>query len=682
MMQLHSARFRYISLATVLSDPNTVAKCRLLASASFKLHQSCRQLMRFTGFAITYTVHVYERKIEMEMRLKETAEKFQGRLQRFTPFPTASDRAAYEQLPQEVLLQLRQEGEKYLHYQYPSILGTDYMNFKRTGNRVAFEDVYFARRHALMALTLAECADGQGRYLDDIINGIFALCEESGWQLPPHNSYLRGEPQYILPDATRPVIDLFACETGALLAGVCYLLQAQLDEVSPFITKRIHHELNLRIITPYIQEHFWWMGKGNEPMCNWTPWCTQNVLFTAFLGDFSDAVRLQVFRKAAESCDYFLKDYGDDGCCDEGAQYYRHAGLCLFNAMDVLNEVSSGAFQALFEWDKIKNIASYIYNVHVDDKYYFNFADCSAIAGRAGVREYLFGKKTGQLGLSVFAAADFQATNGALYSGEIDQINLYYSLQAIFHYNEIMHIDVSQPCQHKDIFYPSVGLFLTRSTSLALAVKAGDNNDSHNHNDTGSFTLYKEGKPLFADIGVESYTAKTFSSRRYEIWTMQSGYHNLPTIDGLDQKDGAAYHADDVQTHFGDNLSSISMELITAYPMDKAPAMTTTQTSANQTNLQTYKRTVTLDKGADTVTLTDTTNASNVILNFITYEKPALSDSKLQIGTLGTATFTGAELLEIETLPITDKRLQKAWDHDLYRIRLRLTASCFTMKIH
>ena len=62
--------------------------------------------------------------------------------------------------------------------------------------------------------------------------------------------------------------------------------------------------------------------------------------------------------------------------------------------MTVLNTVTDGHFDTLFRWDKVKNIASYILNVHVNDKYYFNFADCSPIAGRAGVREYLFGKAT------------------------------------------------------------------------------------------------------------------------------------------------------------------------------------------------------------------------------------------------------------------------------------------------
>ena len=39
-------------------------------------------------------------------------------------------------------------------------------------------------------------------------------------------------------------------------------------------------------------------------------------------------------------------------------------------------------------------------------------------------------------------------------------------------------------------------LFIARDSSFCLAVKAGDNDDNHNHNDTGSLTLYKNGKPV------------------------------------------------------------------------------------------------------------------------------------------------------------------------------------------
>lgn len=396
-----------------------------------------------------------------------------------------------------------------------------------------------------------------------------------------------------------------------------------------------------------------------------------------------------ILHKAAESCDYFLKDYGNDGCCEEGAQYYRHAGLCLYGAMTVLNTVTGGHFSSLFQWDKVKNIAAYILNVHVDDKYYFNFADCSPIAGRAGVREYLFGKATGQEDLCLFAAKDFQAGQGQLITDEVNGGNLFYRMQTVFYYEELMHRDTSATLPHRDVYYPSVGLFLVHSNTMDLAVKAGDNADSHNHNDTGSVTLYKNGLPVLADIGVETYTQKTFSPRRYEIWTMQSGYHNLPTICGFDEHDGAEYRAQDVTADLTGTNPSISMELATAYPVGEMQAKGTIS------GVLTYRRTVTLKKPENTVILEDHTNTGDVILNFITYTNPTLQDPAMGTAddatsaaltgalTVGEATllWTGAELLAIETLPITDARLKTAWDHDLYRIRLRKRGGVFQLTI-
>lgn len=587
-------------------------------------------------------------------------------LKPFRPFPAAGEDFCREAFPKQAVSEILREGRSFLGFAWPAIRATDYMTFKRTGNRVAFEDLYFTRRRALNSLVLAEYAEGKGAFSDQIINGLFALCEESGWQLPAHNSYARSSPQLILPDLSRPVLDLFACETGAQLACIFYLLKDTLNQVSPLITKRIAKELEERIILPYLEEHFWWMGQKDEKLCNWTVWCTQNVLLTAFLGDFSAKTRLQVLQKAAKSCDYFLKDYGADGCCDEGAQYYRHAGLCLFNALDIMDQVTDGAFAALFSWSKIKNIAAYILHVHAADKYYFNFADCSPAAGRAGVREYLFGKRTQNPDLMSFAAEDFRACSCPLYNDE--GINLFYRLQTLSVYEEAAaYQTASVPKSSPAVFYPSTGLFIAKSPVLSLAVKAGGNGDSHNHNDTGSFILYKNGRPVFVDIGVESYTEKTFSSRRYEIWTMQSCYHNLPSIEGLEQKDGASFCAHDVQASLSEDAPSISMELAGAYPLEGSRIS--------------YIRRITLNRKEEKMLLLDQTNASKAVLHLITYERPVLSPSKIQLGELALITYTGASIVNTETLPITDARLKTAWDHDLYRINLKLSGNIFRMEI-
>ena len=234
---------------------------------------------------------------------------------------------------------LLQAGEAALQTPIAPLPLSLWLDFTHTGRRTPWETAYFSRRARLCALVSAECVEHTGRFLDEIADTVWAICEESAWQLPAHNSYIRDTPQLPLPDTTRPIVDLFAAETGALLALTRYLLPDELDTAASGITARMERELNARILTPYFTSHFWWMGNGAEPMCNWTSWCTQNVLLTVFLLPTTQQQRQAAVKQAAYSLDCFLKDYGADGCCNEGAQYYRHAGLTLWGCLEILSSI-------------------------------------------------------------------------------------------------------------------------------------------------------------------------------------------------------------------------------------------------------------------------------------------------------------------------------------------------------
>ncbi|MBP3240331.1 MAG: heparinase II/III family protein [Oribacterium sp.] len=89
-------------------------------------------------------------------------------------------------------------------------------------------------------------------------------------------------------------------------------------------------------------------------------------------------------------------------------------------------------------------------------------------------------------------------------------------------------------------------------------------------NDVGSFILYKNKKPFIIDLGVGSYTKKTFSKDRYDIWTMQSQYHNLPNFYDAEghlimEHDGEDFRATDVICHMDETGAELSMELRKAY---------------------------------------------------------------------------------------------------------------------
>jgi hypothetical protein len=206
-----------------------------------------------------------------------------------------------------------------------------------------------------------------------------------------------------------------------------------------------------------------------------------------------------------------------------------------------------------------------------------------------------------------------------------------------------------------------VGLLVARDAHFALAVKAGDNGDSHNHNDVGNVIVYKNGRPVLIDVGVETYTRKTFSAVRYDIWTMQSAYHNLPTFEGVMQRDGAVFAAREVETTFEESYSLIGMEIADAYPPEAGA--------------HTYRRTVALRKGY-AVTILDSYYADKqATLSLMLAEEPTIEGDRIILAGLATIALEGAGAVTVETIPITDARLRRAWPEQLYRALVPLVGT-------
>jgi len=582
----------------------------------------------------------------------ELLDALPGEIDRFHPAPSAHDRAAWEAVPEFLRAEIVARAESLGDFVYPPLSATRFMDFKRSGDRAGFELPYMTRRRALNAAAMAECVEHRGRFLDLVIDGIFALCEESGWQLPAHNTLIRDTPTTVLPDADTPVLDLFACETGAQLAMIERLLGAELDAVSPLIRARIHREIRARIVAPYLSRHFWWMGNGDEPMCNWTAWCTQNVLLTVMSGAHSAELRRRVVVKAAGSLDAFLKDYAEDGCCEEGAQYYRHAGLCLFSAATILDAVSRGAFAPAFRTSKMRNIAEYILNINIRGETYFNFADCSPLAGRAGVREYLFARAVGSEDLADFAAADWATSCDRDLP---DEINLFHRVTAAMTAREVGAHRPRRPRVRADAFYPSVGLFILRDPVFDLAVKAGDNGDSHGHADSGSLILYANGRPALIDVGVESYTAKTFCPSRNEIWTIRSGFHNLPVFDGVEQGYGAGFGSRDATFEADAAEARVSMELAGAYP---------------GATLVSARRYVRLIRGRRVEIEDVRIPAGPSVLHLMVAVEPAIEENVIHLPGIASIAVECGEHPSASAIPVSDPRLRAAWPDRLFRIAI------------
>src|SRR5262249_41980738 len=115
----------------------------------------------------------------------------------------------------------------------------------------------------------------------------------------------------------------------------------------------------------------------------------------------------------------------------------------------------------------------------------------------------------------------------------------------------------------------------------------------------GNFLVYADGEPAIVDVGVETYTAKTFSPQRYDIWTMQSAYHNCPTVGGVMESPGLKYSASGVAYHADDRSAQLRMNLAGAYPPEA--------------HLATWNRTMRLDRGANLVEVLDEYRLAQVV---------------------------------------------------------------------
>ena len=248
------------------------------------------------------------------------------------------------------------------------------LEFSQNGNRSRHGDIYFGRRNRLAQAVIAECLEREGRFMEDIIDLIWAICEETFWVIPAHYG---GDAEAGLPKLEADYVDLFAAETGVLLAWTHYLLADQLDEVSTVLNKRILREIEQRILQPALRNtDYWWMGfDERRSLNNWTPWICSNWLACVLLVEKDPARRAQSIHKIMSCIDHFLDPYPADGGCDEGPGYWGRAGASLFDCLELLDLATKGKVDV---WDHplIKNIGTYIYKVHIKEDYYVNFGGC------------------------------------------------------------------------------------------------------------------------------------------------------------------------------------------------------------------------------------------------------------------------------------------------------------------
>lgn len=578
--------------------------------------------------------------------------------QQWVPYPQYNDRKGWDNLLGDSKADVIKEGEKYLNYQWQVVKATDYLEYERSGNREIMQSPYNKNNQAIVALLMAELAEGKGRFTDQLINGVFHSCEMTSWVLSAHLTAQHSK--RVLPDYTEQVIDLGSGNLSSALAWTYYFLNNEFDKVDPSISKRLYYELKKRTLDPYMNEdRFWWMAfnlKAGGMVNNWNPWCNFNVLQCFMLLENNKDKLAKAVYRTMQSVDKFINYTHSDGGCEEGPSYWGHAAGKMYDYLQLLSNVTNGQV-SIFDEPIIRNMGEYISRSYVGDGWVVNFADASAKGGGSAQLIYRYGKAVNSTEMMQFAAY-LEKQEPSTFKADID---IFRALQTLLYRNEL---NDQKPIHNTpdNTWYPETEFcYIKDKAGLFLATKGGYNNESHNHNDIGTFSLYINNTPIIIDAGVGTYTRQTFSNERYSIWTMQSNYHNLPVINEVPQAFGSQYKA--TNTSFNPKSSTFSVDIAKAYP----------ETAQVKQWIRSYRLKNGILNIEDSFDLKEAMQNNQV--NFLTW-------GDINIDTLGEVyiNVNGQKAIleydkkgftpSIETITLNDPRLSNVWGQKIYRVSL------------
>ena len=467
---------------------------------------------------------------------------------------TISDRTAWEALGKnDSFAETLKEAAELLQKPIPEQPDDLYLDFSRTGNRTRWQRVSGQRRGRVSMLVLAECVENKGRFVPAFEEIVRALCAERTWVMPAHDAKLtnfRGE---------SVDIDLGSSALAWSLATADYLLA---DKLKPDTRRLLRDNLERRIFQPYRdmaagkREKNWWMTGTN----NWNAVCLAGVTGSALAVLDSRDSRALFVAAAEHYSKNFLDGFTDDGYCSEGLGYWNY-GFGYYVMLSEMIYQATGGKLDLLQDNKAKQAATFGSKIEIINGVYPAFADCSINAKPGSKLMYFVSRRLG-MGLRRWEQLDPVSAGGSLYE------SMMYSFPT--------SASETPPAQGGSegpgirSWFDKAGILICRPAAnsaarMAVALKGGHNNEHHNHNDVGSFVVVLGGKPLLLDPGGEVYTARTFSSRRYESKVLNSFGHPVPVVAGKLQRTGEQARARVVHQSFTDDSDTLVLDISSAY---------------------------------------------------------------------------------------------------------------------
>lgn len=469
------------------------------------------------------------------------------------------------------------------------------MAYFKNGNRLAYEEEYFARRKALLVSALYAFEHRTPEAIAELEEVIYLVLQEYSWALHAHWS------ENLTSESVKTCIDLFSAETGQALAEIAWQLKS---ELSPVLYDWIGQEIENRLLTPFERQAWDWETKEN----NWSAVVGGSLGMIVLRQVSDEGRRTALLARLDTSFQSFLRGFGEDGSTPEGTGYWAYGfGYYIYFATllaEVLGDTS------YLDLPKVKAIAEFPFYTEIADGDFLPFSDYDKVAIPSGLLAFL----KQRLGAAV---PEVKAVS------HLDDDTCYRFAAMVFNlrYSEQVKCDKATTFSH---YFPDHQWLIVRDVAhdVYFAARGGRNDESHNHIDLGHFVYGSLQTLSLTDLGAGEYTKDYFSDKRYDYFVNNAQSHAIPAINGQSQQEGA-YQAEVIAYQKMDDTLTFSLELAKAYPLNP--------------ELLSFKRTFHYHLQIGELELTDSfkfTKAENVIAeHFITrLASEAIDEKTLLIG--------------------------------------------------
>lgn len=500
----------------------------------------------------------------------------------YQPAPPISDRAFWTKIGQKESARKISEIALDSLDKKPEIPISDeiYRRANKEGNRGIYKPRYYRTMEVLEKAVIAECIENQGRYISQINEHLNAIMEMKSWLHPNH------DPQNKVLEGKRVTIDLGARKFGSVVMLASVLLEDRLTEEMHL---KIHDQIEWRITDSYLNSCRG-LDKGNSWIwgtSNWNSVCTGGSVFSSLTASEDPEVRLAVLGSAINSMKHYLSGFGADGYCSEGIGYWNYGfGNYLYLAQTIY-DYSDGAID-MFKFDdpeKMRRVGNFPISFEIQQDIYPCFSD-GASTVKQGSDNYAY----------ILSAKNYGARKPSYSRPEGMTMQLQEWADPVSYVAS--DLDAVELPPHT--YYDDYGIVISRGgqeVPFSIAVKAGHNEENHNHMDVGSYVMVlADDHILCGDLGAPPYEAGSFSKTHP---VRASWGHPVPRVDGKLQSYGREFKGTVLETEFAENKDRAVIDISEAYEVP---------------SLETLIRTVENDKsGKGMITVTDTFSASKAI---------------------------------------------------------------------